>query len=138
MCSPNISFAKYSSTCLRSAKDTFSSMYKPLLDEIYNEHGQKCHFINPSRRERPNWWFVVLHVPYLHRGGMCSQQYIRVGLNKKVSCMSRAGCSCGKFKAVKLCQSSPISGPSDKLKPMRPKISTISFFTNDKGCLLPS
>ena len=31
---------------------------------------------------------------------------------KKVSCMSRAGCSGGKLSAEKTCQSSSISGPS--------------------------
>ena len=31
---------------------------------------------------------------------------------KNVSCMSRAGCSGGKFRAENTCQSSSISGPS--------------------------
>ena len=37
-----------------------------------------------------------------------------------------------------MCQSSSISGPSERVKPIRLKISIISFLTNDKGCLLPS
>ena len=44
--------------------------------------------------------------------------------------MSLAGWWSGKFKAVKLCQSSSISGPSDTLNPILEKISTI---LNDEG-----
>ena len=51
--------------------------------------------------------------------------------------MSLAGCSLGKFKAEKLCQSSSISGPSDIEYPIRENISIISFFTIDNGCLDP-
>jgi hypothetical protein len=46
----------------------------------------------------------------------------------KVSCISRAGWYSGKFNAVKLCQSSSISGPSDTLKPILEKISIIWFY----------
>ena len=56
---------------------------------------------------------------------------------KKVSCMSRAGWYSGRFNAVKLCQSSSISGPSDTLKPMVEKISIIWFFTIEIGCREP-
>jgi len=54
-----------------------------------------------------------------------------------VSCISLAGCSSGKFKAEKLCQSSSISGPSLTVNPIRLKISTISFRMREIGCLLP-
>ncbi len=52
--------------------------------------------------------------------------------------MSLAGWCSGKFKAVKLCQSSSISGPSETLKPILEKISMIWFFTMDIGCLAPN
>ena len=57
---------------------------------------------------------------------------------KKVSCMSLAGWSKGKFSAVKLCLSSSICGPFTIVKPMRVKISLICFKTNETGCLAPS
>ena len=47
--------------------------------------------------------------------------------------MSRAGWYSGRFKAVKLCQSSSISGPSDTLNPMVEKMSIIWFLTKDIG-----
>ena len=47
--------------------------------------------------------------------------------------MSLAGWYSGKFKAVKLCQSSSISGPSETVKPIRLKTSIILFFTKDIG-----
>ena len=56
---------------------------------------------------------------------------------KKVSCISLAGCSFGKFSAVKLCQSSSISGPSEMANPIEEKIWTISASIIDKGCLDP-
>ncbi len=52
---------------------------------------------------------------------------------KKVSCMSRAGCSGGKLSALKLCQSSSISGPSDTTKPTRLNISIISRRISESG-----
>ena len=51
---------------------------------------------------------------------------------KKVSCMSRAGCSGGKFRDSNTCQSSSISGPSATVKPMRENISMISFLTRER------
>ena len=57
---------------------------------------------------------------------------------KKVSCISLAGWYSGKFSAVKLCQSSSISGPSATAKPIDLKISVILFFTKLIGCLDPS
>ena len=57
---------------------------------------------------------------------------------KKVSCISLAGCSAGKFRAVKLCQSSSISGPSETVKPIFEKTSIILFLIIDKGCREPS
>ena len=56
---------------------------------------------------------------------------------KKVSCMSRAGWSSAKFRAENTCQSSSISGPSAIEKPNRAKMSQISFFTSESGCLVP-
>lgn len=58
--------------------------------------------------------------------------------NKKVSCISLAGCSKGKLSALKTCQSSSISGPSEIVKPSLLKIETISFLTKLIGCLEPS
>ena len=52
--------------------------------------------------------------------------------------MSLAGWCSGRFKAVKLCQSSSISGPSEMSKPIFRKISIILFFTIDIGCLEPN
>ena len=52
--------------------------------------------------------------------------------------MSLAGWYSGKFKAVKLCQSSSISGPSLTLNPMLEKILVILFFKIDIGCLDPN
>ncbi len=52
--------------------------------------------------------------------------------------MSLAGWYSGKFKAVKLCQSSSISGPSDTVKPILLKTSIILFFTSEIGCLDPN
>ena len=51
--------------------------------------------------------------------------------------MSRAGWFSSKFNAVKLCQSSSISGPSATVKDRRSKISTILFLIKVTGCLLP-
>src|SRR5437764_8890118 len=56
---------------------------------------------------------------------------------KKVSCISRAGCSGGKFSAEKLCQSSSISGPSVMLNPMRSNICTMRFRIIEIGCSDP-
>ena len=56
---------------------------------------------------------------------------------KKVSCMSRAGCSSGKFRAVKLWKSSSISGPSETVNPMREKMSMISLRTMESGWRVP-
>ena len=52
--------------------------------------------------------------------------------------MSRAGWSGGKFSAVKLWKSSSISGPSETVKPIRAKMSIISFLTTESGCRVPS
>ena len=60
------------------------------------------------------------------------------GLMKKVSCISLAGCSGGKFKAENTCQSSSISGPSATAKPNLEKMSRISSLTREIGCLVPS
>ena len=57
---------------------------------------------------------------------------------KNVSCMSRAGWSAGKFIDENTCQSSSTSGPSAKVKPNRPKILMISFFTIVSGWRVPS
>ena len=54
-----------------------------------------------------------------------------------MSCISLAGCSSGKFKAVKLCQSSSTSGPVLTLNPMRLKMSTISSLMALIGCIDP-
>lgn len=43
----------------------------------------------------------------------------------------------GKFKAVKLCQSSSISGPDETLNPIFENMSIISFRTAVIGCELP-
>ena len=43
----------------------------------------------------------------------------------------------GRLRAVKLCQSSSISGPSEILKPIWVNISIILFLTIDRGCRLP-
>ncbi len=51
--------------------------------------------------------------------------------------MSRAGWCSGRFKAVKLCQSSSISGPSEIVKPIWLKMSMILFLTIESGCLFP-
>jgi len=51
--------------------------------------------------------------------------------------MSRAGWCSGRFKAVKLCQSSSISGPSEIVKPIWLKMSIILFLTTESGCLFP-
>ncbi len=51
--------------------------------------------------------------------------------------MSLAGWSLGRLRAVKLCQSSSISGPSEIINPIALKISTIFFLTTEIGCLLP-
>ena len=56
---------------------------------------------------------------------------------KKVSCMSRAGCSGGKLRAENTCQSSSISGPLATVYPMRSKIVRISFLTIAIGCRVP-
>jgi hypothetical protein len=56
-----------------------------------------------------------------------TQQNIWISLYEKVSCISRAGWYSGKFNAVKLCQSSSISGPSDT-EPILEKISIIWFY----------
>ena len=52
---------------------------------------------------------------------------------KKVSCISRAGWSSGKFSDVNTCQSSSISGPSAIEKPNLLNISHISSFTIEMG-----
>ena len=52
---------------------------------------------------------------------------------KNVSCISLAGWCSGKFNALKLCQSSSISGPSLIVNPIFEKMSTILFFTIDMG-----
>src|SRR5699024_10434312 len=52
---------------------------------------------------------------------------------KNVSCMSRAGWCSGKFNAEKLCQSSSTSGPSEMVKPMVEKLSTILLRTIEIG-----
>ena len=52
--------------------------------------------------------------------------------------MSLAGWCSGKFSAVKLCQSSSISGPSLILKPIREKMSIIRFLTSEIGCRPPT
>ena len=57
---------------------------------------------------------------------------------KKVSCMSRAGWSSAKFIEENTCQSSSTSGPSARAKPMRAKMSMISFFTMESGWRVPS
>ena len=57
---------------------------------------------------------------------------------KNVSCISRAGWSSAKFNAENTCQSSSISGPSAIENPKRAKISHISFFTKESGCLDPN
>ena len=38
---------------------------------------------------------------------------------------------------MKLCQSSSISGPSDRSKPIDEKIDIIRFLTIESGCLVP-
>jgi hypothetical protein len=121
---PNISFVKYNKVCFRSAKETSLS--------IYNLLGERCsanEMIWPHYEilsgEMADRRFIVFHVTHLHRRCVRTQQNIWVSLNKKVSCMSRAGWYSGRFRAVKLCQSSSISGPSDTLKPIVEKISII-------------
>ena len=52
---------------------------------------------------------------------------------KKVSWVSRAGCSGGKFRAEKTCQSSSTSGPSEMVKPRRVKMEMISLRTTEIG-----
>lgn len=52
---------------------------------------------------------------------------------KKVSCISLAGCSGGKFNAENTCQSSSTSGPSSTTKPNLLNIDDISLLTNDIG-----
>ena len=56
---------------------------------------------------------------------------------KKVSCISLAGWCFGKLSAVKLCQSSSISGPSDNSNPTFEKISIIWFLIKVIGCKVP-
>ena len=51
--------------------------------------------------------------------------------------MSLAGCSCGVLSAVKLCQSSSISGPSEIANPIEEKTLIICSSINAKGCLEP-
>jgi hypothetical protein len=58
-------------------------------------------------------------------------------LKKKVSCISRAGCFSGKFRAVKLWKSSSMSGPSATAKPISAKIVVISSITCIVGCTEP-
>ena len=57
---------------------------------------------------------------------------------KKVSCVSRAGWPSGKFSAVKLCQSSSMSGPSATVKPISPNTAAISSNTCMTGCSAPA
>ena len=57
---------------------------------------------------------------------------------KKVSCMSRAGCSSGKLSAVKMCQSSSMSGPVTVVKPMRSKMLQTSSIIREMGWREPS
>ena len=52
---------------------------------------------------------------------------------KKVSCISRAGWFSSKLRAVKLCQSSSISGPSEILNPIWEKMSIILDVTMEIG-----
>ena len=56
---------------------------------------------------------------------------------KNVSCISLAGWFSGKFNAVKLYQSSSISGPSSMLNPISLKILIILFLTILRGCSDP-
>jgi hypothetical protein len=65
-------------------------------------------------------------IPYLNRWRVRTQQNIWISLYKK--CLAyHAGWYSGKFNAVKLCQSSSISGPSDIETDIR-KISIIWFY----------
>ena len=57
---------------------------------------------------------------------------------KNVSCISLAGWFSGKFNAVKLYQSSSISGPSSMLNPISLKILMILFLTILSGCSDPT
>ena len=59
------------------------------------------------------------------------------GPKKKVSCISRAGCFGGKFRAVKLWKSSSMSGPSATAKPRPAKMAIISSITCMVGCTDP-
>ena len=51
--------------------------------------------------------------------------------------MSLAGCSFGKLRAVKLCQSSSISGPSEIENPIWEKIFITLSLIKVIGCLEP-
>ena len=55
------------------------------------------------------------------------------GWKKKVSCISRAGCLGGKFRAVKLWKSSSMSGPSATAKPISAKMAIISSRVRSVG-----
>ena len=122
---PNKLFVKYSSVCLRSAKETFLSMYKP--STWWNtqwDRAEMSSFRNTRPGERVRIGGMLASMCRTCTDEVCVRNNMSGFVcTKKVSCMSRAGWCSGRFKAVKLCQSSSISGPTDKEKPSFEKIS---------------
>ena len=80
--------------------------------------------VNTTRTNDADRGLGVLHRSCLYRRGVCTKKNI--------------GRSSAKFNAENTCQSSSISGPSAIENPKRAKISHISFFTKESGCLDPN
>ena len=126
------------SDCFRSEKEPPLSIYNPSTWwKIQWARAEIASFLNTRPGEIVRIGGVEPSITLTCTEEVCVLRAI-LSLMKKVSCISRAGCSSGKFNAEKLCQSSSISGPSETLNPIFENISMISFLTIEIGWREPT
>ena len=136
---PNNFLAKYKRVCFSSAKETSLSIYKPSIwwnKQWALEETASFLYTLPGEIVLIGGLFFCIYLACTDDVWVLKRRSGLVWI-KKVSCISLAGWFFGTFNAVKLCQSSSISGPSEIENPIDEKISTISCSTIDKGCLEP-
>ena len=109
--SPKSSRAKYSKVCFRSANDTFSSTYKPSIWwKMQCERAEMASLRNTRPGKMARMGGCVFYITRICTLEVCVRSNTSGSFSmKKVSCISRAGCSGGKFNAENTCQSSSIS-----------------------------
>ena len=145
MSSPKSSRANVRSTCFRSVKDTFLSIYSPSIwwkKQCALAVIASLRYTLPGHIMRIGGCDVSITLACTELVWLLKSMFFVTSAfpfsTKKVSCISLAGWSAAKFIFVNTCKSSSTSGPSASVKPIRENMSIISFLTIVNGCLEPS